>query len=95
MDNVAQDKSIILENNLVKFMKNLEKSNSAKVIDENTKGGMIKSSSGTLLKEGDSLEIKKSNSAVKVGKLKHSQTFVINENPKDLPNIKSARMLTS
>ena len=73
----------------------LEKSNSAKVIDENTKGGMIKSSSGTLLKEGDSLEIKKSNSAVKVGKLKHSQTFVINENPKDLPNIKSARMLTS
>ena len=73
----------------------LEKSNSARVIDENTAGNMIKSSSGTLLKEGDSLEIKKSNSAVKVGKLKHSQTFVVSDNPKDLPNIKSARMLTS
>ena len=39
--------------------------------------------------------MKKSNSAVKVGKLKHSQTIVINNNSKDMPQIKTARMLTS
>ena len=56
---------------------------------------MIKSSSGTLSKGEDSAEMKKSNSAVKVGKLKHSQTIVINNNSKDMPQIKTARMLTS
>ena len=46
-------------------------------------------------KGNESAEMKKSSSAVKVGKLKHSQTIVINNDPKDLPNIKTARMLTS
>ena len=79
--------------------KELEKSNSANLIVEK-EGGLVKSNSSSFIKEGgeggeDSLELKKSNSAVKVGKLKHSQTIVVHKNSKDLPNIKSARMLTS
>ena len=74
----------------------LEKSNSANMILEK-EGGMVKSNSSSFIKEGgsDSSSLKKSNSAVKVGKLKHSQTIVVHKNSKDLPNIKSARMLTS
>ena len=74
----------------------LEKSNSVNMIVEK-EGGLMKSNSGSSIKTGgdDSLELKKSNSAVKVGILKHSQTIVVHKNSKDLPNIKSARMLTS
>ena len=70
----------------------LEKSNSANMIVEK-EGGLTKSNSSSFIEEGG--ELKKSNSAVKVGKLKHSQTIVVHKNSKDLPNIKSARMLTS
>ena len=74
----------------------LEKSNSANMIVEK-EGGLVKSNSNSFIKEGgeESFELKKSNSAVKVGKLKHSQTIVVHKDSKDLPNIRSARMLTS
>ena len=53
----------------------LEKSNSANMILEK-EGGMVKSNSSSFIKEGGSdsspSSLKKSNSAVKVGKLKHS-----------------------